>query len=172
MTAAHHQGQHRKFQLVVALLALLQQNSVDVPLEMINSDERLLDGIGERLGVTQPNQQRPREPGPLGHRNSIDRLVRPACLVERLAHHGNDGAQMLARGQFWHHPTVGAMGDELGINDIGDQLLPRAHHRSGGFVAGALDAENVRVGHRTIVKRGPGLRPAPADLFKAPGGHQ
>ena len=135
---------------------------------MIDSDERFLDGIGERLGVTQADQQRSGEPGTLGDRNGIDRLVRPAGIVERLAHDRHDGAQVLAGSKFRYHSAVGPMGDELGINDIGDQLLPRAHHRSGGFVAGALDAENVSVGHQTIVKRGRGLRLGPWGPFKAP----
>jgi len=153
VTSADHQSEHRKFQFAIAFLALFQQDGVDVSLEMIDSDERFLDRVGERLGVTQTNQQRSGEPRTLGDRDGIDGLVRPACIVERFADDGNDGTQMLARSQFGYHSAVGLVSGELRIHDIRDQLLTRAHHGRRGFVARALDAENVSVGHVTIVKR-------------------
>ena len=152
VTTAYHQREHRKFQVAIAFLALFQQDGVDVSLEMIDCDERFGDGVGERLGVTQADQQRSGEPGTLGDRDGVDRLVRLAGVVERLAHDGNDGAQMLARSQFGYHSTVRLVSGELRIDDIGDQLLARAHDGCRGFVAGALDAENVSVGHDTIVE--------------------
>src|SRR5664279_5806696 len=115
VTSTYHQSQHRKLQLAVAFLTLFQQDGVDVSLEMIDSDERFLDGVSERLGVTQTNQQRSGETGTLCDRDGIDRLVRPACVIERLAHDGNDGPQMLARRQFGYHAAVRLVSGELRI---------------------------------------------------------
>src|ERR1700690_513014 len=49
------------------------------------------------------------------------------------------------------------MRDELGIHNIGDQLLARADHGRSSFVTRALDAEDVGVAHETIVKRPEGV---------------
>jgi len=40
---------------------------------------------------------------------------------------------------------------DLGGDDIGDELLTRAHDRGSGFVTGTLDAEDVGVGHVPIL---------------------
>ena len=43
------------------------------------------------------------------------------------------------------------MSRDLGGHDVGDRLFSRSHHGGGGFIAGAFDAEDVGVGHRTIL---------------------
>jgi hypothetical protein len=43
------------------------------------------------------------------------------------------------------------MSCDLGCDNVGDQLLARTHHGSRGFIAGAFDAEDVSVGHASIL---------------------
>ena len=156
VSAAHHQGEHRKLHLVVAFLALFQQHGVDVPFQMIHPDKRLLRRVGQRLGIAQPDEQGAGQPRALGHRNCVQAGVGLARILHRLAYHGYDGAQMFARGQFRHHSTIGLVGGDLGIHHIRDQLLARAHHGRRRLVAGALDAQNVNVVHINIVRAIPG----------------
>ena len=56
MPTGHNQGQHRKIQLLIPLLTLLQQHGVDVTFEMINGDERLVEGEGQGLGVANSDE--------------------------------------------------------------------------------------------------------------------
>ena len=57
MTSTYNQSKHWKFHLAIGFLTLFQQDGVDVAFKMIDSDERFLNGVGERFGVTQTNQQ-------------------------------------------------------------------------------------------------------------------
>ncbi len=122
-------------------------------LQVIDSDERLIDGVSERLGVAQTDQQRSGQPGALRDGDGVNRLVRLTRVVQRFAHHGNDGPQMLARSQFRHYSAVGLVCGELRVHDVRDQLLTRAHDGRRGFVARALNAQDENVTHETIVKR-------------------
>ena len=72
-------------------------------------------------------------------------------LRQSLAHYGHDGAQMLSRSEFRHNAAIRLVGRDLRGDDIRDQLLAGPHYGSRGFVAGTLDAEDVGVGHVSIV---------------------
>ena len=71
------------------------------------------------------------------------------CLASAsaLTHDRHDSAEMLAGSQFRDDSTIGLVGGDLRGDDVGDELLARAHDGGGGFVAGTLDAEDVGVGH-------------------------
>ncbi len=128
------------------------KHGMDVAFEVIDADERLVQRVGQRLGVAQADQQRSRKSGALGDGQSVDRFVGLAGILQRLANDGNDGAQMLARRQFRYDAAVRLMGGDLRIDDIRDHLLAGADDRGCGLVAGALDAEDEDVGHYFIVR--------------------
>jgi hypothetical protein len=43
VSAADHERKHRKLQRFGALLALLQQHGVDVPFDVVDGDQRLIE---------------------------------------------------------------------------------------------------------------------------------
>ena len=150
VAAGDHQRQHREIDFVIALLPLLQQHGVNMAFQVVDGDQRLLQGKRQRLGITDTHQQRSRQSGPLSHGQRVDRLVGLAGLRQRLAHHGHNRPQMLARGQLRHHAAIGLVGRNLREHDVGDNLLADAHHGGRGLVTGALDAEYVGIGMNLV----------------------
>ena len=92
---------------------LLEQHGMDVPLEMIDGDQRLSQGECQRLGIGDANQERAGEPRSLGDGNGGEVGKRDPCFRERGVDHGNDVAQMLAGGQFGNHTAIGSMRGNL-----------------------------------------------------------
>jgi len=142
--------EHRKLDVVMALVSLFEQHGVDMACEMIDGDERLVECKGQSLGITDANQECAGESGTLGDGNGINGLVGLVGLNQRLADDGYDGAQVLARSEFRNNSAIGLVGGDLREDDVGDDLFARTHHRGGGLVAGALDAEDVGVWHNRI----------------------
>ena len=124
VSARNHQGQHGKLQFVIAFLSLLQQHGMDVAFNMVDGNQRLVECERQRLGITDTHKQCAREPGPLRHRDSVDRVVAVLGLSQRLPHDRHDRAQMLAGRQFRHHAAIGLVSRELRRHNIRDELLP------------------------------------------------
>ncbi len=120
--------------------------------QMVDADQRFLQGVGESLGIAQAHQQRARQTRALGDGEGVDGLVGAACIFEGFANDRNDGAQMLARSQLRHHAAVGLVGGDLRVDDVRDQLFAGAHDGRRRLVARALDAEDVNVAHTSIVR--------------------
>src|SRR5258705_13969335 len=57
VSARDDQREHRKLQIVISALLPFKKHSVNVALEMIYSDERLLQSKGQRFGKTDPDQK-------------------------------------------------------------------------------------------------------------------
>src|SRR5215471_2274341 len=106
VSARHDQCQHREVQIVVTLLPLFKQHRMDVPLQMVYSNERLIESEGQRLGVTDTDQQRSSKTRPLRDRQCVDGLVSLPCILQRLSYNRNNGAKMLARCQLRHHTSI------------------------------------------------------------------
>ena len=68
----------------------------DVPVQVIDRDERDPAPPGEPLGGGQPDQQRADQPGPTGDADPVDLLERDTCSIERLAHDRRDELEMPA----------------------------------------------------------------------------
>ena len=115
---------------------------MNVPLKMIDRDQRLFERECQRLRITDSDQQSSRESRPLGHSQRVKGFV-----GERLPHHGNDRPEMLAGRKLGYHSSVGLMGGNLRGDDVRYRLLPRAHHSRGGLVTRAFDTENEGGGH-------------------------
>ena len=147
VSAGNDEGQHRKLQIVVSFLPLFEQHGMDVAFEMVDGDQRLVEGEGQSLGIADAHQQGSRKAGALRDCDSVDGVVSMLGLGQRLAHDRHDGAQMLPRRQFRYDAAIGLVSRDLRRDDVRDQLLARAHHSRCGFVAGTFDAEDVGVGH-------------------------
>ena len=51
------QSEHGKLQFVIALLPLFQQNRMDMAFKMVDRNQRLVEGEGQRLGIADAHQQ-------------------------------------------------------------------------------------------------------------------
>jgi hypothetical protein len=131
----------------VSLLPPLEQHSVNVPLQMVDGEQRFLQCEGQRFRKADTNEQGARQSRPLRDRDGIDGLISLSSLGQRLSHHRNDRAQMLARGEFRNHPPIRLMSGNLRRDHVRKNLLSRAHHRRPRLVTGAFDAQDVSVRH-------------------------
>ena len=95
VASGNHQGEGSRTAIGQQFL-LCHQNGVNVTLKMIDGDERLVQGKGQRLGVRDAHQERTRQTWALGHRDSLQVCKADAGFVQRGANHGNDVAQMFA----------------------------------------------------------------------------
>ena len=96
--ARDDEGQNRELQVVVSLLPFLKQHSMDVSFEVVDGNQRLVEREGQRLSVTDADEQGSGQAGALRDRDGVDRFVSVLGFGERLADDWDDGAQMLARG--------------------------------------------------------------------------
>src|SRR5262249_23130854 len=62
MASGHYQGEHRELQFVVSLLTFFEQYSVDVALEMIDGNQRLVEGEGKGFRIADADQKSARKP--------------------------------------------------------------------------------------------------------------
>jgi len=124
---------------------------MDVAFEMVHGDQRFFESEGQGLRVTDADQQGSGQAGALGYGDGVHGIVGVFCVRKCLANHRHDGAQMLAGGQLGNHTAVGLVGRDLGGDHVGDELLARAYDGGGSFVAGTFDAEDVGVGHVSML---------------------
>ncbi len=118
VSSRHNQGQHRKLQFVIAFLSLFEQHGMNVAFEMVDRNQRLVERIGEGLGIADAHQQRSGEPGALRDCDRVDRIVSLIGLSQSLADHGNDCPQVLTRRQLGHNAAVRLMRGDLRRNDV------------------------------------------------------
>ena len=147
VSARNHQRQHGEIHLAIVLLALFEQHGMNVSFEVIDGDQGLVEGEGQRLGVSDSDQQRAGQPRSLGHSQRVDGLVGLPGISQRFADHRHNRFQMLPRSQLRHDAAIRLVGRDLREDDIRDDFLSRIDHGSRSLVAGAFDAENVGASH-------------------------
>ena len=117
VAAARHQRQRGQFHRRAGA-ARFQNHGVDVAFNMVDRDQRQAAGEGQRFGIGEAHQQGSHQAGPRGGGNGVQAAQRNRGPLQRFTHHGNDGAQVLARSQFRHYAAILAVGVHL-----------RRHHR-------------------------------------------
>ena len=120
---------------------------MDVSLKMVHGDQRFVEREGERLGIADADQQSARQSRTLRDRDGIDGLISLSGFGQCCAHHRNDRAQVLARGQFRNHSAIRLVRRDLRSHYVRQNPLPRTDHGRARLITGALDAEDVRVRH-------------------------
>jgi putative nucleotidyltransferase with HDIG domain len=141
VASGNHQGQRSGIAIVEHLL-LRQQNGVNVTLEMVDRNERLAQGEGQRLRVADAHQECASQAWSLGHCDRLEVLQVNAGLVQCGADHGNDVAQVFARGEFRNHTAIGRMDGNLRGHNTRQYAAPAFHHRGRRLITRAFDGEN------------------------------
>jgi hypothetical protein len=131
---------------------VLEDDRIDVPLDVIDADERLPQRVGHRLRVGEPDEERADEPRPLRHGDAVNLLGPQAGARERLLDDFDDLVQMLARGDLRYHAAEAPVRLDLRGDDGRDHLAPAAHQRGRRLVARTLDPQNQHM--PTIITRG------------------
>ena len=72
MSAGNHQSQQGKAQVAVSLLALFEQDGMNVTFEMINRNQRLFQRERQRFGVADADQERSGKARALGDGDCVD----------------------------------------------------------------------------------------------------
>ena len=116
----------------------------DVPMQVIDGNERQPSRPRERLGGGEADEQSADEARPLGHGDVREVVERRAGVAERFADHGQDELQMAARRHFGHDAAVARVEIRLRCDDVRAELPLGRDERRGGLVARRLDAENHR----------------------------
>ena len=120
-----------------------EEDGMNVAFEMIYRDQRLVERLGQRFGVSDADEERADEAGALGHSDGVDFLERELRLCKSFADDRHDLAKVFTRGEFRDDAAVLAVNVDLGGDDGRKDFAAVGDDGGGGFVAGGFDAENA-----------------------------
>ena len=98
----------------------------------------------QRLARRQPDQQRTRQPRPIGRGDGVHRVPSRACLGEGGLQHGDKSLELVARGDLWHDAAVLRVDARLRGDDVGVDDAPILDERDAGLVAGAFNRQDAQ----------------------------
>ncbi len=132
----------------VLLLALVEEDGVNVAFKMVDGDERKILREGQRLGIGDADEQRAGETWAGGDSDGVKVAEADLRLLNRCTHDRNDGAEMLATGEFRDDSAVARVSGDLRCDDGRKRAGTALDDSSSGLVAGRLDGEDEAVtGH-------------------------
>src|SRR5207249_1583442 len=82
------------------------QRRKQMPLDMVDRGHRDAEALREPLGAHQADQQRADQSRTAGHRDTAKVAERASRCLQRLLDHGQDGDDVVARGQFRNDAAV------------------------------------------------------------------
>ena len=136
----------------------VHEDRVDVAFEVVDGDEWEVGAEGQGLGEADADEQGSGEARAFGDGYGVELRVGEAGALHGLADDRDDGAEVLAGGEFRDDSAVVAV-DELRGDDVGKDLrlaagaVAVADNGCGGLVAGALDTEDECAGHEVYRTR-------------------
>ncbi len=104
-----HGGQFR----VASRRMRFHKHGMHVAFEVVHGDQRLAERERQHLAVRHADNQRAHKPRPLRHGNSVNVAKVNARRLDRFPYHGNDLAQMLARGKLGNYAAIFPMNVDL-----------------------------------------------------------
>src|SRR6266568_1881365 len=120
---------------------------MDVAFEVVDGDEGQALCEGESLGVGDADEQGSGETGAGGDGDGVQVAEGHVSLGKCGADNGNDGAEMLAAGEFGDHSAVACVSGDLRSDHGGEGACSAFDDGCGGFIAGGFDAEDQAAGH-------------------------
>ena len=114
----------------------------DVPVEVVDPDERQATRPRDRLRGGDADEQRADQPRPLRHGDAVDVVERRARLGERLADDRRDELEVAARGNLGDDAAVARVQIGLRGDDARANLPVLRDERRRGLVATRLDPED------------------------------
>jgi hypothetical protein len=126
------EGRHRTLQLV----RVQQPCGIQVPLQVVDADERELVGPCQRLRERDANEERAGKAGAGGDGDPVDLADRDAGGLQYLGQRRDDPAQVCARGELGHDPACRGVERDLAGHRLGQDPAPAHHERDPGLVTG------------------------------------
>src|SRR5436190_1285634 len=113
---------------------VFKTDRIDVTLDMIHADQRLVQRKGHSLCVRDPDQKRPHQARADGHGDSFNVVWRNLRARECLFDNRNDLVEMLARSEFRHDAAEARMRFDLGRYDRRDDFATVSNNRSRSLI--------------------------------------
>ena len=135
--SAREQAEERRLERIVA-----EVERGDVPLQMVDRNERQATRPGDRLRSREAHEQGTDQSRPLRDRHLLHVVERCAGLLERRANGWEDELQMIPRRNLRHHAAVPGVKRRLRRDDRGEHDPLLGDQRGRGLVAGRLDPED------------------------------
>lgn len=127
--------------------ALVQKDRVYVAFKMVDGDQGEAGGEGQSFGVCNAHKKCTRETRTGGYGNGVQVGEGDAGLGQGGANDRNDGAKVLAAGEFGDDSAVTGVGGDLRGDDGRERMCAVLDYGSGGLVAGGFDGENQAAAH-------------------------
>ena len=141
MAARDEQGAARHRQVPV-----LEQVDGDVPGQVVDAVQRLVEPAGQRLGSRQTDDQRPGQTGTRRHGDAVELgQVHPGG-GRGLLQHRDDRLQVGTRRHLGDDPAEAHVLLHRGCDLVGEQVIATDDADS-GLVTGRLDAQDERFRH-------------------------
>ena len=123
-------------------LALVEEDGVDVAFQMVDGDEGQIGGEGQGFGVGDADEQGAGEAWTGGYGDGVEVGEGDAGLGERGADDRDDGAEMLAGGQFGDDSAISGVGGDLRGDNRAERVGPALDDGGGGLVARGFDGQD------------------------------
>ena len=117
----------------------------NVPLNVMDSDQRLLSRIGDGLCLGYAHQKRAYQAWPVGHADSVHLLQCHPRLRKGRFHHLVNLFNMFPRRDLGHHSAIDGVECDLGGDDVGQHFPAVLHHRRRGLITGALNRQYIDI---------------------------
>ena len=112
-----------------------------MPFQVMHRDEPFLERPGQRLGVSQPDQERADQSGAEGRGDRVYLVQTHARLGKRFLQHLVDDRQVLTARRLGHHAAVARGKRGLRGDDVGEYPIS-SRYTDAGIIAGGVDAQN------------------------------
>ena len=122
-------------------VGFFKPGGIDVPLQVIDADQRQSLSQRQPLRSVDAHQQGPGEPGPVGDCDAVQLAKPHSSIVKGLAHDGHQRHKVLPRRNFWDDAAELGVKGRLGGHDVGDDAAAVLHHGGGCLVTRCLNAE-------------------------------
>lgn len=119
-----------------------KQYSMDVPFQMIDRDERLVESERQHFAIGHSDKQRADQSRTACDGDGIDLRELNISALDGLAHNRNNLPEMFTGSKFGNHTAVFAMDLNLRSNDARENPPPGCNHSGGRLVAGRFDPKN------------------------------
>ena len=144
-TTSATSGKRRLGELYPALR--LEPCGVDVPLEVVDADERQSVHEREALREVDADEQGARQPGPVGHGDPVDVGPVHAGIGEGCVEDRHDPAQVRAGRDLRDDPARRRVQRDLARDDVAVDGASTFDERNPGLVAAALDRQEEWPAH-------------------------
>ena len=122
---------------------VFQEDGAEMSLQMVDSTERDVQGKGERLGGREAHEERSDQAGPTSDSKAFQITPPQAGVIHGFAQDGNDLLQVIPACQFGHNAPIGAVGFDLRVNYVGDNVPAVTQDRDSTIVTGTFNAKDI-----------------------------